>query len=559
MPSVYGVLQDTMLWKAGGGLHPLTPDAPISAPEPNPTVSQDHAIRLQNPVWSWTHDPDHPSVVSNIKSKVLGMNMNYAHSMLVCTKISLDEVQITTAQGAFFVLQLDKSFVMMKFKIDSGSIFASFSSGLWRLDTNVDQSILIVFGYQISGGNVVPFTRDQATQLGNDAMPDPGQEAQPVVAIGQQKQVLISPLRILVAFEVVCCKERNDFEPGGILGANRIYPHVMIMASQRLRDPQVTVTVTRPANTTPAHPSQEMKTAIGPILTADTNLPRGNTIGPPLPEWDNIFDYYEMDPIGQGVTNLVMVDGDPNSTRSQQRRVAQRLIMKEKSISPAPVYAFYDPVDLVKVPRQGDFDNLHMAPKMSIPPLGNWNDPQIRAALRMDDVVMAPFCVHDCLHMHVRWGEPLVNWLTQVFTGPFPDSNKGFDVNNNPNTTPGNTMVPINQTVRLQLNPPAEFTYEARAHGIAGPGRWQVFFHHGMAYANEIWEPAVVDKARIAMELTALKGGEQDFNRGQPLNTPSLNALDFWSVFYWRLRWGGAQNTPMERLGILVPSACRSL
>ena len=52
---------------------------------------------------------------------------------------------------------------------------------------------------------------------------------------------------------------------------------------------------------TPAHADAEMGTTIGPILFADTNLPRGNIIGPALPQWDNMFDHHEIDPLGQGL------------------------------------------------------------------------------------------------------------------------------------------------------------------------------------------------------------------------------------------------------------------
>jgi hypothetical protein len=556
MPTVFEELTKTMMFTGAIPFpNPLTPDTPISAPEPSPQVSQDHAVRLQNPVWSWTHDPDKPSTVTNVQSKVLGMNMNYAHSMLVCSEITLSEVNLTTAQGANFLLPLDKSFVMMKFKLDKGHIPQS-SSGMWRLEAELDQSIMIVFGYQIASGNVVPFTRDQAAALGQAAMPDEGKEAQPTVAIGQEKNVLLSPLRILVAFSVICCKERNDFEPGGVLGANRVYPHAMVMTSQKLNDLRAVVTIVRPANTTPSHGDPEMKTAIGPILITDTNIPVANTLGPALPEWDNLFDYFELNPFTNSVTQLEMVNGDPNSPRARERTL-QGVIMKEKSF---PTMAnFYDPATLKKMPRQGDFDNIHLAPRMKVPPLGNFAFPAIRAPLLIDDIAMAPFCVHDCLHTHTRWGVASVNWLNRVFFGSFPDSNKGFDTNFNPNSVEGAPMVPHNQTVKITLSPPASFDYEGIVNPPVDSGRWHVFFHHGMAYANELWDVSTVDTVRTTMELVALKNSEEFFNKTQPLNTPSLNAGDFWSIFYWRLRFGGFQDFPVERLKIINAASCRSL
>src|SRR5262245_62085642 len=84
MPNVLEVLMQTMMFTGKDPIPtPQTPDASISAPEPNPQFSSDLTVRLQNPVWSWTHDPARPATLKNLKSKVLGMGMNYAHSMLV--------------------------------------------------------------------------------------------------------------------------------------------------------------------------------------------------------------------------------------------------------------------------------------------------------------------------------------------------------------------------------------------------------------------------------------------------------------------------------------------
>ena len=182
-------------------------------------------------MWYWIHDPARPARLADVRSKVLGMGMNYAHPMHVCEEITADEVFITTKADKEFALPLDPSFVMFKFKLDSGRVPAS-SSGLWRLEAEIDQSILVVFGYQVAGGVVKPFTRDQAAELGSNAMPALGQEsaATPVV-VGQRQDLVLSPLRVLVCFAVTCCKERNDFKPGGVLDANRILPHVMVMPS----------------------------------------------------------------------------------------------------------------------------------------------------------------------------------------------------------------------------------------------------------------------------------------------------------------------------------------
>lgn len=557
MPNVFQTLLQTMMFTGAAPLpQPLAPGAPIRALEPNPSVSRDPTIRLKNPVWSWIHDAARPSRLTNIKSKVLGMGINYAHAMTVCDEISTDEVIVTTNSDKEFGLPLDASFVMFKFKTDGGHIPNS-SSGLWRLEAELDQSILVVFGYQIVAGEIKPFTREQASALGDNAMPSLGQEPKAApVTIGQQRDVVLSPLRILVCFSVTCCKERNDFEPGGVLGANRIYPHVMVMSSVGLKRVSSTITVTRPANMTPAHSDPEMGTAIGPIFFSDTNLPRGNTLGPSLPFWDNFFDNHELDPIGRGLKKITVVDGDPASKRAKERRQSG-LLMKETL--PSLTTNLFTPVDLRKMPRQGDFDNLHLAPRMRIPPLarfGRLADPRLRISLNLDNIAMAPFCVHDCLHTHFRWGVNPLGFLGSLVL-TFPDSAKGFDTNFNPNTTEGAPLVPHNQTVAVHLLSASSYSYEGIVHGPVESGRWHVFFHHGMAYANDIFDVRAVDAARTSVELSAFNRREQDFNRGQPPNTPSLNAMNFFSVFYWRLRFSGPQDAPIERLNILDRKATR--
>jgi len=112
-----------MLFSGGGGqLNPLAPGDAIPAPEPSPTVSRDHAIRLKNPVWAWDHNPATPSKITNLRSKVLGMGMNYSHAMIVCQEISVDEVGITDKDGNDFKLPLEQSFVMHKWNIKQGII-----------------------------------------------------------------------------------------------------------------------------------------------------------------------------------------------------------------------------------------------------------------------------------------------------------------------------------------------------------------------------------------------------------------------------------------------------
>ena len=107
---------------------------------------------------------------------------------------------------------------------------------------------------------------------------------------------------------------------------------------------------------------------------------------------------------------------------------------------------------------QGEFDNVHIAPKMFVPASAiDWPDfgvagpPSMRRAYEsVKEITMAPFCVHDCLHMHVRWGE----WIgTNVFTSdPAFRGWVGDDLPNDDNGS-GLPLVPANQKITLKLLP----------------------------------------------------------------------------------------------------------
>lgn len=45
-----------------------------------------------------------------------------------------------------------------------------------------------------------------------------------------------------------CAKERNDFEPGGVLGAGRLMPHFMIVTNLPVESMEAAVTLTRPSS-----------------------------------------------------------------------------------------------------------------------------------------------------------------------------------------------------------------------------------------------------------------------------------------------------------------------
>jgi hypothetical protein len=191
------------------------------------------------------------------------------------------------------------------------------------------------------------------------------------------------------------------------------------------------------------------------------------------------------------------------------------------------------------VPRQGEFDNLHVAAQMNVVPSAL--PAQVRASMGLDKISMAPFCVHDCLHTHFRWGDIGVD-------KPFL---KGWSDSGQPYAATAAPLVPPNQTVRLTLQSPATFIYEASLGKPIPRSKWQVIFHHGSAYSAGVGSDLKMNAARAFVESNAISSVEHNF-------TP-LTAANSFAIFYWRLRFGGGPNVPMERVLILAPEACRAL
>jgi hypothetical protein len=302
-----------------------------------------------------------------------------------------------------------------------------------------------------------------------------------------------------------CAKERNDFEPGGVLGAGRLMPHFMLVANLPVDSMEASVTLARPPVTPHVQmDKEEMTLNIGSGLFTDRN---DNVVVPPrIPHWDYIFDYYWTDPpVG---TEVKVVRRDRPSTRENKSTIKKLAIRTSRgSFARADGYT---PRALTKLPRQGEFDNIHMAPKMKLPasvvrklPSG-W--PR--------EVTMAPFCVHDCLHVHWRWGRASPDLMNPKWV-------RGW-VGDQPYREAGAPMVAPNQDVTLTLPSPYSMRYTARIHAPVA-GRWQIVMHHGAAYALSY--SSAVDWAEGGNDvLTPDLLGDDDEN-GQ------------WALFYWHLRY----------------------
>src|SRR5262249_42890177 len=63
----------------------------------------------------------------------------------------------------------------------------------------------------------------------------------PVLRPGQQITLGVDLPRVLVLVALTTCRERMDFEPGGIVGMGRIHPHVMVISDMPLLEVHTSV------------------------------------------------------------------------------------------------------------------------------------------------------------------------------------------------------------------------------------------------------------------------------------------------------------------------------
>lgn len=198
--------------------------------------------------------------------------------------------------------------------------------------------------------------------------------------------------------------------------------------------------------------------------------------------------------------------------------------------------------DVVKWPRQGQFDSIHVAPRMRANLLVG--RPGLDSAEYVDslsNIRMAPFCEHDCFHTHWRWG---ANW-NDSRQGPFLKNRKpicGFGPSSGaakftgvgvPYMDIGAPLVPLNQEISIAFESEHVFEYTAKVKKDVVPGIWQAVYHHGSAYAVSI-----VEKGKVNGLVNALTGAIFD---GVP---PQF------SEFYWTLRFQDTVNGALSRIEI---------
>jgi len=419
--------------------------------------------------------------------------------MSVCREVKWGDVKVTY-QGKTHVLPLTNRFLLQTYYLSEGTIPDS-DTGYWQLPMNLDQSFQRIFGFQLKGG--------QIQQLGETELHSRDLMGQPSPLLFSRArngtQQGVPPLRVLVCMALGCAKERNDFEPGGVLGAARLLPHVMLVANLPVESMEATVTLARePTTPHTRHDKEEMSARISSGFFTDRN----DTLHP-LPYWNNLFDYYWIDPpMG---TEVKVVRRDRPLPRERVGLIKEVSIGSSRGSS---WIAGYKPKLVKKAPRQGEFDNIHMAPKMKLPASvlrkipSNWPK----------ETTMAPFCVHDCFHVHWRWGRGRVVGNPKWVRGWGEDA---------PYREIGAPMVAPNQDVTVKMLSPCSMAYTAKIHAPV-VGRWQIVMHHGGAYALS-YTPAADIMTMVNDVLTANLRGESG-DEG------------VWANFYWHLRYELAEH-----------------
>jgi hypothetical protein len=416
--------------------------------------------------------------------------------MPVLDSITWGEVSAKLHSGVKIPLPLTQTFLLKTESVDEGVIPAS-EEGFWQLPANLHSSFHHIFGYEISSSGEVRAIATPAQGL--------------ILPVGNNQ-----PFRILVCLALGCMGERNEFEPGGVLGAARLLPHLMIATNKSVESVEGAITLMRNERT--PHVSMgddEMTPEISSGLYTDNN---NKSLLPELPFWNGLFDYYWTDPT-PGKFEVVK--------RGAVKRTAVNAVkyLHEEVVSgpmgSVSAGASYQPRDVTKWARQGEFDNIHIAPKMKMPWEVVAKSP--RAWNMSVPVSMAPFCAHDCFHTHWRWGNPFYDGFGLLNTNPKWVRGWGggsTTLPGKPYSEVGAPLVPCNQDVTLHLLDKRSFKYVARAYAPAA-GEWQIIMHHGSAYA---------------IDTTALAEGVQSVlsaMEGPPANTSKGS----WARFYWGLRY----------------------
>lgn len=567
MPNLDTVLSDTMLFSAYRGRDPRpTPSQTSFSPGRRiygvPSVPQgvdDEDARI----WSWRLG-DHPAQLKDVECLVAGMGYG---AMTVFEKVEFGAVRLKLENDTVVPLNISTENLVRRYDLHNGSISEG-ASTLYPLEAKIDVSMMHVFAIVFPDGPSNGSRRATEEELGAEQFMPIGTGAAEEMTAGPQqvRRIVVRPLRVLVALSLVCGKGKSDFEPGGALLAGRLNPHLMVMANWPVKEVEGSVTMERPSTSSMTHTG--FNPEIEACLFRENNDPDslaalgarlvmgGGLIAAgagallasqaPNPMWRNLFD--DFIPGWQSNTYTMVRPDIPSLTLADAVRVHK---VSSSAFSGSSIENSLR--EVIRVPRQGAFDNIHLAPTHA-------SAPSHRPFPGLDKIYMAPVCEHDCLHMHWRWadygsGPHIRGWSATAndWTPTATDRIPG-----RPYSAAAAPMVPDNQTLLLSPTGASAFRYEIKAYGhsAASPqapipaGSWTMIFHHGCAYSLKLVWPGTV----AATMLNNLVTETPDF--------PGTGGLSEAGKMYWGLRYcgftSGGRHTTHEQLEVLKAGTMRA-
>lgn len=539
MPTLMDLLKQSMLFTGASVDETFEVSGAYAVPKPSPKTEKLNVTKIRhNPVWQWKAEPSSPGTWREVNCWSRGMGMHYGMPVPVCDVVQWKDVTIVREDKTKITLPLHDSFVVGSWRILNGRIREGRSS-MWQLDARLDASMLVALAYQLVDGKPVPLTRAECDDLGDTLIPPANLPLRGLEFTAgpdaPEAWVSVGPARYVLLLELVLCKEHDDYAPFGLVGMCRLHPHAMLWSNGPLASFEATLVMQRPARAM-THGDKTMQAKIGPMVVTDCNNPSRPVPGkPPDTTADIIYDYYVTDAFQkfegrkvdaafdhprQKTGEVCLVD--PRHTR---HRPVEGGVTRNMGTSP-----WHDEPD--KEPRQGQFDNVHLAPQMRVEfETAVMTHEGVRVVpVTLTDITMMFVCMHDCLHMHARWGTHADEPYTRGWFGGRPHAKAGAPT------------VPENQVVFAKFPKPHVLEYRAVAEGVKA-GAMQVLCHHGFGYAIDEWPDPVATAFRVAMRglvEAAAEARVEPFAKEMPWS---------WATFYWRFRFGGKRGfRPVERL-----------
>jgi hypothetical protein len=504
-------------------------------------VSRDTSLESNaGALWAWHHYGGIPHLIKDIRCKTESMEHNHAcdtkmpalMDARVLDTLEWRDIEITTIHG-HYTLPLTLEYILAKFTTDGGEI-----TNQYQPVNIVEGGVFTVFGYEFNtqSNAFVPISSDalEDDNFFNAESEDPVRFIPVTLKKEEGLQIFVQPCRMLVCLEFICCEINNDYEPTGAGNVARMFPRSYIIGNRSYRVNKAQTRFLRPAETNRAGKvdvvSDDMTQDYHTGYYTDSNNESPIVEGIGGPKWSSLFSWYAFD----------------DTREYHMVRAMQQYERNESGILPLLGRFTYEYSDcnVTKMPHQGAFDSIHMAPQMIAPFTlkEEWaKDPFGVMYRTLDAVNMAPICQHDCFHMHWRWGVDYTKFHNKGY-----DENGGYQVS-------GATMIPANQDLYVQCPAGNEMLYTVKIPGIVDPMKWQVTCDHGAGYLVSVNRLVKLS----CMGIVSVNALIMQASLETAIKKPLINARS-WAMLYWNLRYARTPLGPKERVK-LTPGLLKRL